>query len=51
MNTKLARRFPKLAHPGLTAEDIAIAVVIVPMMVLPWLAILAVMVGADLPNV
>jgi hypothetical protein len=51
MNTKLAQRFPKLARPGLTAEDLAVAVIIVPMMVFPWLAILAVMVGADLPNV
>ena len=49
MNTKLARRFPKLAC--LTAEDLAVALIIVPMMVFPWLAILAVMVGADLPNV
>jgi hypothetical protein len=51
MYTKLARRFPKLALHGLAAEDIAVAVIIVPMMVFPWLAILAVMIGADLPNV
>jgi hypothetical protein len=52
MNTGITRRYAALISNAVpAAEDLATLCVTVPLMLFPWLAILAVLVQADLPNV